>query len=591
MLEILAFAARADDVAVSDPRRSEYSVRSMAAIQTHSDPSFSLLANITTRLASMSNLDEISAVVAHEIAALGFGAVWVAVLDEPTGHLISVRELIDGRDTSQEMPRISILDMRQPIGQAFREGRMINVKRPDSLLIIEDQPDGIPAGAMALPRVVFEHLRGHPFACGPLLGSRGQPVGALGLSSYRGRDPLPDDIFDQGLLPAFMSHLGIAMERALHVKRLELMNADLIRAQDMLMKESRMRAVGELAAAVAHELNNLSAIALMSLGSIQDNGPQAPQALFRAERANQAIGELSRRLQRVARTGGDATGATDLRQVVEDVVVLIRPTCKEDSISVELVDDGRPALVRGDQTMVRQAVMNLVLNAREAMKEIAIERRRVEIRLGGGDTVTLEVGDHGAGIPGDLMSQIFFPFVSSKEGHAGLGLATVRASMKHFGGEATAANNADGGATFRLTFAAAATAGAVAGEKKPSAVRKLSVLVVDDEPDFLSGMRDALRTEGHEVSSAADGDEAIAKVSQGDFDVVLMDLGMPRRNGLEVIRALRGEGIRSKMVLMTGWDSETARADSRADLCDTVLQKPFKIPELRQVLTSLFAPS
>ena len=117
------------------------------------------------------------------------------------------------------------------------------------------------------------------------------------------------------------------------------------------------------------------------------------------------------------------------------------------------------------------------------------------------------------------------------------------------------------------------------------------MLVVDDEPDFLSGMRDVLRTEGHEVTSASNGDEAIAKVSQRDFDVVLMDLGMPRRNGLEVIRALRGEGVRSKMVLMTGWDSETTRADARADLCDTVLQKPFKIPELRQVLTSLFAPS
>ncbi len=77
-------------------------------------------------------------------------------------------------------------------------------------------------------------------------------------------------------------------------------------------------------------------------------------------------------------------------------------------------------------------------------------------------------------------------------------------------------------------------------------------------------MRDALRTEGHEVASASNGDEAIAKVAQREFDVVLMDLGMPRRNGLEVVRALRGEGVRSKMVLMTGWDSETARADARA---------------------------
>jgi signal transduction histidine kinase len=571
----------------------------MAAIQTHSDRSFSLLASITTRLASMSNLDEIATVVAHEIAALGLGAVWVAVLDEPTGHLVTVRELIDGRDTTQEMPRISILDMRQPIGHAFREGRMINVERPESLRIIEDHPEGIPAGEMALPRVVFEHLRGHPFACGPLLGSRGQPVGALGLSSYRGREPLPAELLEEGLLPAFMSHLGIAMERALHVKRLELMNADLIRAQDMLMKESRMRAVGELAAAVAHDLNNLSGIALMSIGMSLDsslgnstvgNGTPAQQALFRAERANQAIGELSRRLQRVARAGGDPTGATDVRQVVEDVVALIRPTCREDSIIIELVDDDRPAVIRGDQTMVRQAVMNLVLNAREAIRGAAIDRRRVEVRLSGGDTVTLEVCDHGPGIPADLLSQIFFPFVSSKEGHAGLGLATVRASMKHFGGDVAASNNAEGGATFRLTFSGA-VAGRVSGPDKPSAVRKLSVLVVDDEPDFLSGMREALRIEGHEVSSASDGDEAIAKVSQRDFDVVLMDLGIPRRNGLEVIRALRGEGVRSKMVLMTGWDSETARADSRADLCDTVIQKPFKIPELRQVLTSLFAPS
>jgi signal transduction histidine kinase len=502
-----------------------------------------------------------------------------------------VRELIDGRDTTKEMPRISILDMRQPVGHGFREGRMINVKRPESLLVIEDHPKGIPAGAMALPRVIFEHLRGNPFACGPLLGSRGQPVGALGLSSYRGREPLPDELFEDGLLRAFMSHLGIAMERALHVKRLELLNADLIRAQDLLMNESRMRAVGELAAAVAHDLNNLSGVALMSLSALTQADPQGQQALLRAERANEAIGELSRRLQRVARTGGDPkSGATDLRQVVEDVVVLIRPTCKEDSITVELVDDGRPAIVEGDQTIVRQAVMNVLLNAREAVKEVPSERRKIEIRLAGGDPISLEVHDRGPGIPDNLLTQIFLPFVSSKDGHAGLGLATVRASMKHFGGKVDAANDPDGGAVFRLTFSSARNAAAAADRSSASSLRRLSVLVVDDEPDFLSGMRDVLKTEGHEVASAADGDEAIAKVSQRDFDVVLMDLGLPRRNGLEVIRALRGEGVQSKMVLMTGWDSETTRADSRADLCDTVLQKPFKIVELRQVLTSLFAP-
>ena len=563
----------------------------MVTTRSNSESSFDLLARMTTRLASMSSLDEIAGLVANEIAALGFGAVWVAVLDEPTGHLATVRELIDGRDTTDEMPRISMLDMRQPIGHGFREGRMINIKRPESLLIIEDRPEGIPAGAMALPKVIFEHLRGHPFACGPLLGSRGQPVGALGLSSYRGREPLPDELFDDGLLRAFMSHLGIAMERALFVQRLERLNSDLVRTQDLLMKESQMRAVGELAAAVAHDLNNLSGIALMALGSTKTTDTQTLTVLARAERANHAIGELSRRLQRVARTGGDpSTGAVDLRQVVDDVIVLLRPMCREDSTRLDLIDDGHPAIVRGDHGVVRQAVMNLVLNARDAVKEVSIDRRRIEVRISGRDRVVLHVRDHGPGVAPNLVGQVFQPFVTSKQGHAGLGLATVRAAMKHFGGEVDTANEPDGGACFRLEFSPAPATEVAATEASPPDVRRLSVLVVDDEPDFLTGVRDLLSREGHEVAGAIDGDDAIAKVAQRDFDVVLMDLGLPKRSGLEVIRALRGEGVESKMVLMTGWDGETARADSRAELCDMILQKPFKMQELKQVLTSLFSP-
>ena len=142
--------------------------------QTQTD-SFSLLAKITTRLASMSNLDDIAAVVAKEIAALGFGAVWVAVLDEPSGNLVTVRELIDDRDTTREMPRISTLDLRQPIGHGFRERRMINIKRPESLLIIEDHPEGIPPGAMALPRVIFDICGASCSPAGPCWEVEGSP--------------------------------------------------------------------------------------------------------------------------------------------------------------------------------------------------------------------------------------------------------------------------------------------------------------------------------------------------------------------------------------------------------------------------------
>jgi len=545
---------------------------------------------MTTRLASMADLDEIATLVSDEIAALGFGAVWMAVLDEPTGHLITLRELIDGRDTTQEMPRISILDMRQPIGHGFRERRMINVQHPERLLIIEDHPDGIPPGAMALPRVIFDHLRGHPFACGPLLGSRGQPVGALGLSSYRGCEPLPDELFEDGLLRAFMSHLGIAMERALFLQRLERLNSDLVRTQNLLAQESRMRAVGELASAVAHDLNNLSGIVLMSLGSVDGVDSQTMQTISRAERANQAIGELSRRLQRIARSGADPKpGPVDLKQLVDDVVVLIRPLCREDSIRLSLSTPDGPVVVHGEQTMVHQAVMNVVLNAREAVRAVAPERRRIDIGVVTvGSSICLEVRDQGPGVPRELAGEIFKPFITTKEGHAGLGLATVSSSMKHFGGQVEILDQPAGGACFRLTFTASLEVGAAPAEVEERKARRLRVLVVDDEPEFVAVVRDALVQAGHAVSAADDGDDAMSKVARDDFDVILMDLGLPRRNGLEVVRAMRGEGIASKIVLMTGWDGDAVSADPRVTFCDTLLQKPFRRRELEGVLSSLF---
>ena len=562
----------------------------MVKVADQGERGFELLARMTTRLASMSDLDDIATLVSDEIAALGFAAIWIAVLDEPTGHLVTVRELIDGRDTTKEMPRISILDMRQPIGHGFRERRMINVQRPESLLIIEEHPEGIPAGAMALPQVIFDHLRGHPFACGPLLGSRGQPVGALGLSSYRGCEPLPDQLFQDGLLRAFMSHLGIAMERALVLQRLERLNSDLVRTQNLLAQESRMRAVGELASAVAHDLNNLSGIVLMSLGSIGPADPEAVQSISRAERANQAIGELSRRLQRIARSGADPrSGPVDLKQLVEDIVVLIKPLCREDAIRLVFSAPEGPSVVQGEQTMMRQAVMNVVLNAREAVRTVAAERRAIDVVISAvGDSICLDVRDHGPGIPSELGKDIFKPFVTSKEGHAGLGLATVQSSMKHFGGRVELLEQPGGGACFRLTFNASLEASAGHAEIEARRARQLRILVVDDEPEFVAVVRDALMQSGHQVAAANDGDQAMSRVATDDFDVILMDLGLPKRNGLEVIRAMRGEGISSKIVLMTGWDGEAVSADPRVSFCDTLLQKPFRRRELDGVLSSLF---
>jgi len=381
------------------------------------------------------------------------------------------------------------------------------------------------------------------------------------------------------------------MERALFLQRLERLNTDLVRTQNLLAQESRMRAVGELASAVAHDLNNLSGIVLMSLGSIGATAdPNTAQCISRADRANQAIGELSRRLQRIARSGADPrTGPVDLKQLVDDIVVLIKPLCREDSIRLSFSAPDGPVIVQGEQTMVRQAVMNVVLNAREAVRNVAAERRAIDIRISAlGDSICLEVRDQGPGVPRELTEDIFKPFITTKEGHAGLGLATVQGSMKHFGGRVEVLEQAAGGACFRLTFNVSLESAATRAEDEPRRARHLRVLVVDDEPEFVAVVRDALMQSGHAVTAADDGDEAMSRVARDEFDVILMDLGLPKRNGLEVIRAMRGEGIASKIVLMTGWDGEAVSADPRVTFCDTLLQKPFRRRELDSVLSSLF---
>jgi signal transduction histidine kinase/CheY-like chemotaxis protein len=563
----------------------------MSASAADAGHDFGVLARMTARLASTANLDDIVAIVTREVVALGFAEVWVAVLDPATGDLVTIREITGGRGGGDHGSRIAVLDLRQPIGRGFRERRMINVCRPEQLLVIEDHPEGIPDGALALPRVIHQRLCGSPFACGPLLGSKGQPVGALGLGAYRGGTPIPETIFQAGMLTALMNHLGMAMERAGHLGQLERLDGELLRARELLEVQSRISAVGELAAAVAHDLNNLAGISLMAIHCARSGVLDPRVALPRVERASRAVGDLARRLQRVARTGMDAAIApVDLVQVVEDVVILMEPLCREEGIAMDLAVESR-AHVAGDPTIIKQAVLNVMLNAREAVVA-AGEERRIRVRIAAPeDPVVLTVTDSGPGIPPHLLADLFKPFVSSKTGHAGLGLAIAHNGMKQLGGTIEAGNDPAGGARFRLSFARAATpALRPCFGHLPVERRALRVLAVDDEPEFLGGVEAILRAAGHEVVTATDGAEAMTRAREQPLDLAIIDLGLPGKNGLEVVGALRRAGVMNKFILMTGWDTDTLAAASRLALCDRFLQKPFGGDDLRRVVGELATP-
>jgi CheY-like chemotaxis protein len=509
--------------------------------------------DVTRRLALSASLDEIAALVSKQIAGLGFGTIWMAVVEDPDGGLVPIHEIRQRREVPLVRQGVRTLDQGERLSGGASERPILNVSNPNAVARLRVVRPIEPEWRFGVPRDLFESFGGRPFAYAVLLGSRGEPVGALALAGFHGGEPIPDEILENGPLAVLMCQLGIAMERAHLLRRIDWLESQLDTTRATLKREPLVRTVGEVAGGVAHDLNNLSGAVLLALASLQNAGPQSGHLLSRAERSTRAIGDLSRRLQRtlgnvgnakdvgdVGSSAADHPHAADLKQIVEDVAAVVRPLCKKSSIclDLDLTDLGDFATVVGDPSSTSQAVMSLILEAREAVLSAPPDRRIIEIRADrGADEIELTVHDHGL--------------------------------------------------TFRRL---PLTQGTPEPTQSPSELAAhLRVLVVDDEPEFVGGVQDLLRGKGHEVTSASDPADAFALAARERFDLVLMDYGLPRRSGLHLLHALRGQGVASKLVLMTGWDSDLVRADSRASHCDRILQKPFLPAEIDRLVGDLFA--
>jgi signal transduction histidine kinase/CheY-like chemotaxis protein len=550
---------------------------------------FDLLTGVTARLASTARFDEIVETVVHEIVRLGFRGVWIAVLNED-GTLTTLKDLVDGVEATYKAP--VALDARTPVGIGFRERRMINVVDPAALHVLERSDEQVPPGKIALRRQVFDRLRGRPFASGPLLGSRGHPVGALGLSAYLGGQPIPDAMFAPGVLRVLIDHLGFAIERAVHVAQLD---AKLSKAQAAIASDAPLKAIGELAATVAHDLNNLSGIAMLALGVGQRSPSDAFDVLPRIERAVRAFSDLVGRLQRISRPPVESHTA-DLGQVIDDILIMVKPMLREQSIEVD-VDLPAVPPVRCDAALLHQVLLNLLLNAHDALGAVANTQRRIAFRVRNDeDQVHVTVADNGPGIAPAVLARLFQPLNTTKAGaHLGLGLAAARTALKSFGAQIDGRNPPGGGAQFEVSLAAAPP-GALEAANPPRPLpavadhaRHARILAVDDDPDVVDIIQAFLEPLGYELTTATTPAQAIAAATSQPFDLVLCDIGLPKQSGLDVCRLLRDAGFRGKVVLMTGWDTHTLDADRRAAECDELLKKPFVGTDLIHVIDTLLA--
>jgi signal transduction histidine kinase/CheY-like chemotaxis protein len=547
------------------------------------------LVGLTARLAAAVSLDEVVDAAVRESRELGFGAVWLAVLDERTGLLSTCKAIVDGRDTTPEVPAA---DLRLPSEPGFRDRRMINIAGPDAL----QDDDSVSPEELALRRAASGQL-GHPFVCGPLLGSSGEPIGALGLSSYRGAQPISDALLAHGPVRIFTDHLGLALERALRVAQLD---TSLREAQAAMANDAPLTAVGRVAASVAHDLNNLCEISLMAV----DVGARSPADAFnvlpRIELASRATSALVASLQRIARPPTGELETAQLPEIIDEVLTLLRPSLRERSIEIDVESAAVPP-VRCDRVLVHRVVLNLFINAQDALATLTTGRRRIRLRLRyDGSMVRLIVSDSGPGIAPEVLGRLFQPFSTTKGGkHLGLGLASARTALEQFGGQIEARNAPTGGAVFELSLAAApatrpssppppAQSRAITSNPAPTAGRH-KILAVDDDDDVVFIIREYLKPLGYEVATATDAARALDAASSQGFDLVLCDIGMPGHSGLDMPRALRARGYGGKLILMTGWDSHALSADPRLAECDTLLKKPFRGTELVDAISAVLA--
>lgn len=265
----------------------------------------------------------------------------------------------------------------------------------------------------------------------------------------------------------FLLQSGLIVALVLQSRRRRRAEREAQRRREELAHMTRVATMGELTASLAHEINQpLAAIlanaqaALRLLAAGTGDAQEIREILVDIAADDQRAGEVIRRMRSLLRKGESEPAILDVNDVVIDVVGLVRGEMILQNVALGLDLSAAPRLVHGDKVQLQQVLLNLMMNAMDAMKETTGGNRRVLVRTEArnGRSVRVSVEDCGAGVPADKIDQIFDPFVTTKPHGIGLGLAICRSIIQAHGGTIGTTNNAYRGATFWFTLPAAEAA-------------------------------------------------------------------------------------------------------------------------------------
>ena len=375
--------------------------------------------------------------------------------------------------------------------------------------------------------------------------------------------------------------------------------AERARIEQQLRQAHKLEAIGRLAGGVAHDFNTLLGVILGNAGMLSrrlGRDEEARSLLDAITEASAQAAALTRQLLAFSRAGPRGGDVHDVNRLIEELTRLLGRVIGED---VELVTELARDVggVQLDRVYLEQVVMNLVVNARDAMPEggrLVIRTRRLEVdaalaaELGGlapGSFVVIEVSDAGVGMSEETVARIFEPYFTTKEPSSGtgLGLSTVYGIVKSAGGGVLVRTRLGEGSTFTVHLPAAREEGRSRSSEEGGQGAVLAtetLLVVEDQPGLRAIVARALRAEGYQVLEAATPAEAIELASQSErrIDLLLTDVVMPVMSGPRLALRLLATRPDLGVLYMSGYPQGTGQGGDLGSAA--VLQKPFSVEDL-----------
>ncbi|HET9475077.1 MAG TPA: ATP-binding protein [Steroidobacteraceae bacterium] len=437
----------------------------------------------------------------------------------------------------------------------------------------------------------------------PLMVERGNVLAVLIVA---GRNAQAFSSGQCEFLRQLCDHVALAANHAQLHASLQQAYADLRRTQNAVLEQERLRALGQMASGIAHDINNAISPAAVYVDAILEHEAGfSERTRKQLEVVRGAVDDVAKTVARMGEFYRRKPALAELAsvrmvRVLREILELTRARwsdmAQQRGVFIEtavesMADDTTVMVIESE---LREALVNLVLNAIDAMPEggkLTLRAGRIGAAVDPASRVFIEVSDTGTGMDEETRRRCLEPFFTTKgERGSGLGLAMVYGITQRHEAEIDIISAPGAGSTFRITFPPpkpAARPTAVA--RTPKVPGKTRILLIDDDPLLLASLRDVLVGEGHEVETAQGGKAGIeaflaAQQAGRTFPVVLTDLGMPHVDGRVVAATIAAASPSTPIIMLTGWGQRlVATGDVLTDVV-AVMSKPPNIAELRERL-------